>query len=361
MKLVLHASTFVDYSSSLAEALLKNGRFVKVCLTVDNSVHERTRCLNRKSVEGWTAKYVQIQNLGVNLFHLSGRRTSPISIAAVYKSFVSNRNIQIDVLHLQNSTDPRFILTALKFPTVLTLHEPKIRQGAKQASPIVNRTIAGITDFVLRKVSDLIIVHTTSCFEMLSAKEKEKARVIPHGIYESYLPVAPREGKCILLFGRADEYKGIQILLMAMKEVWKFDETVKLRILASRGNYRFPTDLDPRIFVTEDGYTEEELDTAILNSYVVCLPYTSVSGSGVAGRAAGSGRPIVASDLNGLRELVDDEELRFISGDAKDLARALKVALNKEPHVVAVNSLMTWNEVANAHLALYESLSEEQR
>jgi glycosyltransferase involved in cell wall biosynthesis len=240
------------------------------------------------------------------------------------------------------------------------LHEPSLRKGAKFNTPIVKRTINRLTSLILRKISDLIIVHTMTCFEMLSAKERQKARVIPLGICESYIPVALEDTKCILFFGRADEYKGIDLLLMAMEEVWKFDETIQLRILASRGNYMIPGDLDSRIIVTEDGYTEEELDSAILDSYVICIPYFSVSGSAVAARAAGSGRPIVASNLIGLSELVDDDELRFIPGDAKDLSRSLKVALSKAPHVVAVNSLATWNEVAKTHLALYENLVGNQ-
>ena len=361
MKLMIHAGTFVEYSSLLVKALVAHGQSLEVHLTVDNSVIERTRRLNSKSVEGWVGNYDQIQNLGVHLRDVRGRQTSLVSVLAVYKLLVSNGNTQIDVLHLQSPHDPRFILPSLKVQTVLTLHEPSLRKGAKFTTPIVKRTISRLTSFILRKISDLIIVHTMTCFEMLSAKERQKARVIPHGICESYIPVALEETKCILFFGRADEYKGIDLLLMAMEEVWKFDETIQLRILASRGNYKFPGDLDTRITVTEDGYTEEELDSAISDSYVICIPYVSVSGSAVAARAAGSGRPIVASDLIGLSELVDDDELRFISGDAKDLARSLKVALSKEPHVVPVNKMRKWNEVANAHIALYESLCERLR
>lgn len=179
--------------------------------------------------------------------------------------------------------------------------------------------------------------------------------MIPHGAdFRSALPV--NDSKTILFFGRAAAYKGIDTLLAAMAEVWKTEPETRLRILASPGDYPPDLELDDRIHATWGGYTKHELDEELLAARAVCMPYRSASGTGVGAQAYASGRPIVASNLDGLREFVAHEELLVQPEDVLDLARALKVVLGKDYGTQAIDHERTWQGVAAAHIRAYRSL-----
>ncbi len=356
MKILIHGRNFMAYSSELALHISNESLGNDVGLVVDETFISQKQLTNKKEVGGWIQLIHSIEKRGVNLHRILGNRLSPVANYKIYKEFRSYKNDSYDVLHLQTTNDPRFILLAIKIPMVLTLHEVCERKGNEYSGNVLKKCVVNFTSYIMRKNSNAIIVHTKSCFELLSSKEKEKAFLIPHGVRTNYVKEASKKEKNILFFGRADVYKGIDLLISAMSEVWRFDPNVSLQILASNGNYTFPSVIDSRISVTSSGYSEEELDSAILNSYVICIPYRNVSGSGVADRAFGSGRPVVVSDLVGLRELVDDVDLRFVPGDVSDLGRALIAALRKEPKVNVVKASRTWENVAKLHQILYENV-----
>lgn len=215
-----------------------------------------------------------------------------------------------------------------------------------------------VVERAYRSLAKVIVVHTRNSLELLTDRERRKAVVIPHGVRVSAPQAnAVPTSKTVLFFGRAARYKGIDTLLAAMQLVWEKDPLVRLRILASRADPECEVrELDDRVSATWDGYSEADLDAALASARVVCLPYTTASGTGVGTRAYGAGKPLVASDLEGLREFVADPHLLFRPGDVHDLARALKSALGRDCSQQVVDPSRTWPAVAAAHLAIYESI-----
>lgn len=292
----------------------------------------------------------------IDSFHvLAGRYWSLKSLFEIHKLLHRRRNAGFDYFHLQQTGDPRFLWLAYRLPTVLTLHEPAPREGVQQRFS-VRRLISRSTQRAYRRFCDVIVVHTRSSFERLSAVEKRKAVVIPHGVKTSAVDFRPAS-KTILWFGRADGYKGLDVLVSAMTQVWKSEPDANLHILGSpnSGSHRY-LECDTRITASWQGYSESELDSAFSSARAVCLPYSTVSGSGVAARAYGSGKPIIASDLEGLRELVRHAELLVEPGSADDLARALLEVLRHDYGVQAIDPSRTWAGVAQTHISVYESV-----
>ncbi len=288
---------------------------------------------------------------GISELHvLGGRHRSLKSLLEIRK--IARRS-RPDVFHLQQTGDPRFLWLAFRMPTALTLHEPFARaghlrrQGARQSA-------SNAVQWLYRRACDLIIVHTMTSFQSLSPSERRKAVVIPHGS-KAAIRAPAGDSKTILFFGRADGYKGIDTLFAAMNIVWESEPDARLQILASPNNFRWVS-RDERISATWDGYSNAELEAALNAARAVTLPYTTAAGSGAGAQAYGTGKPIVASDLDGLRELVAQKELLVKPNDVRDLARGLLQALTHDYGIQPIDPERTWPGVARAHLSAYEEM-----
>ena len=338
---------FEDYTAKLASAVSSQGHDVTVIVR-ESAPEFRGRTADADELR---------QALRNNVTHLDvlpGRYWSLTSLSRIRERRRTADGVRFDYFHLQQTGDPRFLWTALRIPTIVTLHEPRRRVGY--------RTKRGFRTFsanaVLRAYRLLcagIIVHTPSGFDALSPREKQKAVIIPHGVSPAVIE-RQADSKTILFFGNAQRYKGLDTLLAAMSEVWKSEPEAELRVLASPADDQCRRETsDNRISASWDGYSDSELRAALASARAVCLPYLMGGGSGAGADAYGAGTPIVASDLEGLRELVSAEELLVRPGDVADLARALVAVLQRDYAPPAVNADLTWPTVASKHLEAYST------
>lgn len=263
------------------------------------------------------------------------------------------RQTKPDVFHLQQTSDPRFLWVLLRVPTVLTLHEPVSRPGNRLEHSF-RQSAGSAMQWFYRRFARLIVVHTRTNLLSLSKREQRKAVVIPHGC-----PVLPLESSedtaTILAFGRSDSYKGFGTLLAAMELVWESEPSARLEILASPGNTQYEVS-DARVTATWGGYSDSDLTAALSRAQAICLPYTTASGSGAGAQAYGARKPIIASNLEGLRELVSRPELLVEPGDVADLARAIQLVLAHDYGVQPIDPERTWPGVAKAHLRAYTQM-----
>lgn len=347
MKVLFYCDWFKEYTSNLAISVSSNIEEVTLIVR-DDSPEFNLRRGDEKLV------HQKIRDNGLNLLFVKGKYTSFKSFIDILDIYKSVKKKGYSTFHIQQTADPRFLLVALLMPTVLTLHEPKLRKGVITGNSYLRDLINSFVYRLYRILANKIVVHTDECLNALTPFEKKKAIVIPHGAtfkINSHLI----DNKNILFFGRAAEYKGIDILLGAMKVIWQSDPEVCLRILASPGDYKNQVELDSRIIATWDGYTNVELDEELSKSKVVCMPYTTAAGSGVGAQAYGAGKIVVASDLDGLRELVINKDYLVPPGDSVKLAKALLTALNDEKSINNIDENKSWPKVAVRHISVYES------
>lgn len=159
-------------------------------------------------------------------------------------------------------------------------------------------------------------------------------RTHPHPVYSQF-PAArtslPRRAAQELLFyGFVRPYKGLDVLIEALArccsqdialtvagEFWQGEARARARI-AELGLGDL-VEIAPRY--------HSELETAALfdRADVVVMPYLSATGSGVLGLALHYGRPVIASAVGGLADIVEDgvTGLLVSPGDADALARAI--------------------------------------
>jgi len=349
VRIIYYCDWFEEYTASLA-------------MSVANLSHSVTLVARSQSPEFRLRRsdeaelHNELIESTVDLELLAGKYFSVKSMIHVHNMYRRKRNAGYGCFHLQQTGDPRFLWMVVRLPSILTLHEPASRSGVSSGAGRLRDFSATRIERLYRYFAKLIIVHTNVSFEMLTPAEKQKAIVIPHGVHERRIS-SQCDTKTILFFGRAAAYKGIDILLAAMTEVWKSVPDARLRILASPGDYEPTLDgMDSRIVASWDGYSTRELEHALATSRAVCLPYISASGSGVGAQALGSGIPIVASDLEGLRELVADRGLLAEPGSVADLARALVLILRTDGGTRVVDPARVWPAVAATHVSAYESM-----
>ena len=201
--------------------------------------------------------------------------------------------------------------------------------------------------------ADRIIVHTLSSrrciMERFGVKEK-KIRVISHGPFfrfsrEQRLPSSlakqhlglDPDAPLILFFGQIKTVKGLQYLIRAFRQVLDQCPTVYLVIAGPEWKERFTgyaaliheLGLTDNVLTRIEYVPDEEVGIYFSAADVVSLPYTEAYQSGVLYMAYSFAKPVVASAVGGLAEVVDDGVTGLLvpPADVDRLAHALLTLL----------------------------------
>lgn len=161
---------------------------------------------------------------------------------------------------------------------------------------------------------------------------------IPHGTSVGNSTSIDPEEKIILMFGHMGPYKGLPVIIQAFKELRAEKHNVRL-IVAGTSHPNFPDFIDEFAkqhipYVEFLGYVpEENIGRLFRMSDIVVIPYFTTTGtSGVFHLACGYGRPIVASDLPEIRELVEEGACAILvpPGNVAALKKAIIRVLSEE-------------------------------
>ena len=176
-----------------------------------------------------------------------------------------------------------------------------------------------LTRRTLRR-GDYFILHSSrEAEDLLSIVHDAKYRVNMHPTYSEFRRVETESGaipveqsSVILFFGFVRAYKGLKILIQAMASI---PEIVHLNIVGdfdgAKDEYMHMIEdlhLTDRISV-RDGYVpDREVGEFFERCDAVVLPYLDATQSGIAQIAFGFEKPVIATDVGGLPEVVKDGE-----------------------------------------------------
>ncbi|MFH0989468.1 MAG: glycosyltransferase [bacterium] len=165
--------------------------------------------------------------------------------------------------------------------------------------------------------------------------------LVPHPVYEIFgkgiAKVAARQSlvlndeRIILFFGYIRRYKGLHILLDAMPIILK---TMKVKLLVvgefygEESLYRQQIEtngLADHVAVYSGYVPNKEVGLYFSASDVVVLPYVSATQSGIVQIAYQFDKPVIATDVGGLAEVVLNERTGFIvaPNQPEEVARAV--------------------------------------
>jgi len=184
--------------------------------------------------------------------------------------------------------------------------------------------------------------------DLLPHGESAAIQVVPHPSYRALargstigreearsLLKLPEETKTILFFGLVRPYKGLDLLIEALPalrersplhlfvvgEWWMPKESLQARIAA--------LGLEDAVTLIDRYVPNEALAQYFRAADVAAFPYRHATGSGAVQLALGFGLPVVAGDVGGVRELVDESQGHVLvpPEDAGALVRGLQRVL----------------------------------
>jgi len=277
---------------------------------------------------------------------------------------------RFDVVHFQWAMVPYLdavatrILQAMSIPVVLTVHDTTSFNGK-----VMSRWQTGGTQVMWRS-ADHIIVHTGASREVVVSAGADPGRVtvVPHG------PIAKPSGASsrresgrwrIILFGRLQSYKGVDLLIEALGEldpvvrdqldvVIAGEPVIDLAPLAARAQALGVSHIvhfEPRYF------SSAEMGDLLSSADCFILPYRAIDASGVLYLVSQFDRWIVASDLGAFREEIgDDMEAGELvpPGDISALAAAIRRSIGRRPRRLARSGGCTWEEIGARTRDVYE-------
>lgn len=329
------------YDFALCESLLKQG--VDVTLITSEETRER-------SVPGsLELKYLFTGLYGKKSIVRRGRNYIK-SLLNIWKAIKE----EIGVVHLHFFQIPLIdflfivLLKKRKFRIIITAHD------------VIPFNAKFYTKFFIKHIyrtADKIIVHAQNNKKELIEKfqlAQKSIEVIPHGNYlpfieshlgdredsRAYLGI-DKDLRVILFFGQIKKVKGLDYLIRATREVlqifpqsilliagriWKDDFSKYAELISMLG-------IEDKVFARIDYIPDAEVPHYFRATDVVVLPYTRIYQSGVLLMAYSYARPVVASSIGGMAEVVQDGVTGFLvpPKDEKKLAEAIvKVLSNKE-------------------------------
>ncbi len=263
------------------------------------------------------------------------------------------------------------------------LHKPKIIVEFHEVvdpfeeSILPIRLYSKMTGKLLRKNLDAYITHSESDKQLVSERYSiapEKIHVIPHGLYDQYGELldirAARKNLSIndefviLSFGLIRKYKGIPYLIRAFEqfpseileksrllivgEIWEDRKELLDQIKASP--------FSDRITLVDEYVPDEKVNLYFSAADVVVLPYLRASQSGIAHIAMSFGKPVVVSEVGGLKESMANYEGTFFvpPGDVDSIRKAILSQFGERKHYEAPDQ--KWDKIINCYIELIQSI-----
>ncbi len=351
MRVTLIDFEYMDYSVQLANALAE---LCQITLMLPSQLAEQCAEKINKEVDLYS-------------FHMP-RLRYPSNIGMVYKLFRDIVKMAPQVVHQpswnlwMNMALPLFP----DIPLVATIHDVNLHPGDRE-------TFNWFQSWQWRR-ADQVIVHAQTMKQQLVAQHRvpqDKVHVIPLGSYDMYRDWASddtaEQAHTILFFGRIWDYKGLQYLIEAEPLITaqvpdvriviaghgeSFDKYEQMMVNRDRfvvHNYFIPNDLTAKLFQ---------------QASIVVLPYIEASQSAVLAMAYAFGKPVVATTVGGLPDVVEHGQTGYLvpPRDSASLARSvidllkndtLRTEMERKALAKAKGEL-SWPSVARKTYQVYE-------
>lgn len=201
-----------------------------------------------------------------------------------------------------------------------------------------------LTKFVLKQ-GDFFISHSKSDKkDLLEIQPEAKCSVAVHPTYNAFKwsdmqkPEARKllgiseTKKVLLFFGFVRPYKGLKYLLEAMPEILQSVPDTELLVVGEFGKDREEymqlireKQVENAVTCYEGYIPDKEVEKFFVACDVVVLPYESATQSGIVQIAYGFEKPVIATRVGGLPEVVLDNKTGYVVGKENPIAIAAAV------------------------------------
>lgn len=200
----------------------------------------------------------------------------------------------------------------LRKKVVLSVHDPIPHSGRSLKSRVLTNSSRWVT---YRLLNNFVIFNNAQKKEFVETFKLQRKNVIVSKLscYTCLQPIAEQveklqDGKFILFSGRITQYKGLQYLLPAFCKVHELHPEVKL-VVAGSGSFAFNVDDYKQLDFIEFRHRfipDTELIQLMKGCLFIVCPYTDATQSGVIMSAFAFDKPVLATNVGGLPEMVKD-------------------------------------------------------
>lgn len=306
------------------------------------------------------------------IFHKSIRDNFRM-LAQLYKIFSKHKP---QIIHIQGNGHNNFhyLLPFLTFRHTIinTIHDPDYHIGDK-VSLVQKRKL---TKFWSRLYTRHYIVHGKFLIRELSKSygvSETKISTIHHGHFGIYKHFQtnkdiPEDPKMVLFFGRIWKYKGLEYFIKAANLVMETIRDAKFVIAGQGDDIRdydqFFTKGKSNFVIKNYRIPMEEAGEIYQQSAIVVLPYIEATQSGIIPVAYAYGKPVIASRVGAIPEIVDDGVTGFLVDPMNEYQIAEKIIYLLKNHEV-INKMgneafkktdtdLSWDSIAKKTLEIYE-------
>jgi glycosyltransferase involved in cell wall biosynthesis len=387
MNITIICYNHFDATISLAKylpAIKKDVKVTFICLMSQTYLNVEILTLKGSNVKnGFVSKNVIAQNIDKEIIeYLKDTASFEVFVFNSYKladieNFKLLHQLKIniinskpDVLHFVGNNRLLIILEYLlrRYPHVHTLHEPYPFSKISPYRLLRHR----FKIWLLLASKGLVIVPSVISYNRFKLHFKingNRLTHIPFGIFEIFKCYARQPIKkasdLIVYYGHISKYKGIEVLINAMRYVSTQNSNLKL-IIAGSGSLGFdmPTDNDNVTVINKYLSNHEVAKLNQLATVIVC-PYISASQSGVLMTSYAFDNPIIATNVGALAEVIEDNITGKIvaPNNPEKLAAAIIDLFAQEDKIKEMranikfkyaNSDLSWLSIANETYLKYQ-------
>lgn len=294
---------------------------------------------------------------------------------------IKENNIEFDIIHSHFVFPPGYVGTKLrnvfKKPLVITGHGGDIYR-----KPIENKIIRTFVKDALRKSDKIITTSSRNRDIIISVFEipGEKISIIGNGFDEKlFFPMnsltirkklsLPENKKILLSVGNLIEIKGHKYLINAIKNAIRIREDLFLIILGRGNKDKLQSQIDAlnlgNYVKIINGVPHDEIPFWINSCDIFVLPSLDEGAPTVISEALGCGKPVIASSVGGIPEIITNEELGILveAKNTEDLANAIISAFSKKWDNEKISEYAkknySWEKITSKILDIYNNLDKQ--
>jgi glycosyltransferase involved in cell wall biosynthesis len=295
----------------------------------------------------------------------------PANLGMVWRLHKWLDKIRPDLVHITywHLWDTPALGLSMSAPLIATVHDVSRHQGERGVWAVPSALYP-----LQWRWADQIIVHASPARRELLTRyacESANVHVIPIGTYDFYSAFAgdnhEERTNTILFFGRIWGYKGLEYLIQAEPLITKEVPDARI-IIAGQGAAFSPyrqAMVHPQHFEVHNYRIPDEMVAKLFQSAsLIVLPYTEASQSGVIPIAYAFGKPVVATTVGGIPDVVDHGQTGYLvpPRDPHALAEAI-INLLKDPQkrlemgrkaAKKAQEDLSWANIAKRTMLVYE-------
>ncbi|MBZ0203611.1 MAG: glycosyltransferase [Ignavibacteria bacterium] len=227
-----------------------------------------------------------------------------------------------------------------------------------------------LTKYFFNNCDGFVILNKASEKDLLELKPDAKYIIHPHPLYDHYgnkidktearkkLNI-PSDKKVVLFFGFIRDYKGLDLLIESMKNL---DDNYLLLIAGEvYGNFKKYDELIDKLGVRNKinlqvrYIPEAEIPLFFSASDVCVLPYRTATQSGIVGIAYHFDLPVIATNVGGLAEMVEDGKTGMVveNPTSEEISSAILQIFNNDiyksmvPAITEYRKVHSWSSFAD--------------